>query len=340
MGTLQVSFRGQKVNIPLAPNTRVLDVKLHVSSLAAESNILPGDIKLIFKGKIFSDDAVDLHDYLGGQSSESAKPRVYKLMAMGISAREEKLQKEKHASGIRNAPRIRDDMTESGRAEIARRQRLGRQMLSKMASKDKSSQPQYKFHDIQILSGLPEQEKAREILTSLANDPGVLACLAKHEWNVGCLRELFPEGEIADGDTIILGLNKNKGQEISLRLRTDDLKGFRKILKIKQTLYHELAHNVHSEHDQKFYQLMRQVEKDCTELHWSQNGGHGLGGASSNVVEMDVEHSDTYQGGTYQLGGSNSNYHDQLSARQLASQAALLRLNRKRDNREKDDDKA
>ena len=34
-----------------------------------------------------------------------------------------------------------------------------------------------------------------------------------------------------------------QGQEISLRLRTDDMRGFRKYLKIRETLVHELAHN-------------------------------------------------------------------------------------------------
>lgn len=329
MSTLQVSFRGQKVNIPLVPNTLVKDVKLQVSKVVVESNLLPSDIKLIYKGKIFLDDEVDIYHHLEHDSSKNS--RVYKIMAMGLSVAEKKVQKEKHAASIRNAPRIRDDMTESGRVEIARRQRLGRQMLSKAAAKDKSSQPEYKFHRIETLSGLPEEERAREILTSLANDPGVLACLEKHKWHVGCLKELYPEGKIEDGDTCILGLNTNKGQEISLRLRTDDLKGFRKILRVKETLYHELAHNVHSDHDQKFYQLMRQVEKDCTELHWSQNGGNTLGGASPHVadVDMDVE---TFEGGTYRLGGGGTNQGNQFSTRELASQAALLRLNRKRNN--------
>lgn len=42
----------------------------------------------------------------------------------------------------------------------------------------------------------------------------------------------------------ILGYNRNKGQEISLRLRTDDYAGFRKYLAIRNTLVHELTHNV------------------------------------------------------------------------------------------------
>jgi hypothetical protein len=36
----------------------------------------------------------------------------------------------------------------------------------------------------------------------------------------------------------------NAGQEIHLRLRTDDLKGFRRYARIRETLLHELTHNV------------------------------------------------------------------------------------------------
>jgi hypothetical protein len=39
----------------------------------------------------------------------------------------------------------------------------------------------------------------------------------------------------------MLCLLQNRGQEISLRLRTDDLKGFRKYESIKKTLLHELV---------------------------------------------------------------------------------------------------
>jgi hypothetical protein len=42
----------------------------------------------------------------------------------------------------------------------------------------------------------------------------------------------------------ILGLNKNAGEEISLRLLTDDLEGTRLYREVRKVLLHELAHNV------------------------------------------------------------------------------------------------
>lgn len=52
------------------------------------------------------------------------------------------------------------------------------------------------------------------------------------------------EGLVGVSQVCILGYNRNKGQEISLRLRTDDYAGFRKYLAIRKTLVHELTHNV------------------------------------------------------------------------------------------------
>lgn len=80
---------------------------------------------------------------------------------------------------------------------------------------------------------------------------------------------MFPDGKVGVDPVCVLGLNQNKGQKILLRLRTDDLLGFRKYLRcgaaggpddemadwtdpsscvdgcsIKKVLFHELSHNV------------------------------------------------------------------------------------------------
>ena len=55
-----------------------------------------------------------------------------------------------------------------------------------------------------------------------------------HRWKVGCLCEMYPEGLVGVSEVCVMGLNENRGQRIRLRLRTDDLQGFRKILSIKK----------------------------------------------------------------------------------------------------------
>ncbi|GLD91866.1 hypothetical protein PINS_up000399 [Pythium insidiosum] len=161
----------------------------------------------------------------------------------------------------------------------------------------------YRFHNVEVLENFSDAHRAREILEQLATDRGVLAVMAKHKWTVGCLAEMYPDGKVGVDPVCVLGLNQNKGQKILLRLRTDDLKGFRKFLSIKKVLYHELAHNVHSEHDNDFYQLMRQIEKECGELDWSASNGHVVGGSAVNVIQ-DSPSSESVSAN--RLGGSAS----------------------------------
>eukprot|EP00644_Phytophthora_capsici_P003934 jgi/Phyca11/505767/fgenesh2_kg.PHYCAscaffold_15_\ len=161
----------------------------------------------------------------------------------------------------------------------------------------------YRFHAIEPLKNFADSEKAQEILENLANDRGILAVMAKHKWSVGVLAEMPPDGKVGVDPVCVLGLNQNKGQKILLRLRTDDLLGFRKFLSIKKVLFHELSHNVHSEHDNKFYQLMRQVEKECNELDWTNSSGAAIGGSGA-ILRDDGDFGTSASSGQRLGGGS------------------------------------
>jgi len=114
----------------------------------------------------------------------------------------------------------------------------------------------YGFGDIATLPGLPDEPRAHAILVELANDPGVLAVMRDHRWFVPVLSELYPEGSVGEDPVCVLGLNKGKGAEICLRIRTDNLRGFRYRAVIMKTLWHELAHNELSEHTPAFYDMV------------------------------------------------------------------------------------
>ena len=166
------------------------------------------------------------------------------------------LTKEVEAPKIHLSTRIINDLSTDGFNQVHPSQlRTNKHQVERKRT-------EYEFHRIEVLPGLPDQDKAMEILMGLANDPAVLAVMKKHKWSVGLLAELGPEGKVGEDEVCILGLNTNKGQKIELRIRTDDLKGFRKIQSIKKTLYDELTHNVHGPHDTQFYTLLRQVEKE------------------------------------------------------------------------------
>mmetsp|Transcript_693 Transcript_693/g.1137 ORF Transcript_693/g.1137 Transcript_693/m.1137 type:complete len:524 (+) Transcript_693:85-1656(+) len=211
-------------------------------------------------------------------------------------------------------PRIRDDLTVEGQSH-RRKYAVNARNVTQIGR----IRSQHRFHSIETLPGLPEEQRAREILQSLAEDPGILAVLEKHKWSVGALCELYPEGYVGVSDVCVMGLNENHGQRILLRLRTDDLKGFRKILTIRKVLFHELAHNEHSDHDDSFYMLMRQVEREAGELDWRQGRGRSVGGGTGGGVRESVVSEPSTAPHT--LGGMTPSVPGKL----MASAAALER---------------
>jgi hypothetical protein len=307
---ISVTFRGNRIELPFLSELTVADLKLKVAE-AGGADMTASDIKLLFKGRVLSEDKELLVSVVG------TKPgKIHRIIALGASKTEQDDYNQKFEERLKETGRIRNDLTIEGQRELLRRQKLGQRELQKAAARNATNrQPMYGFGKIETLPSLPEESKAREILMTLANDPGVLSCMAKHRWNVASLAELYPEGQVGQSAVCVMGLNKNKGQQILLRIRTDDLKGFRKILSIRKVLYHELAHNVHSEHDQAFFDLMRQIEKDCTEMDWTQ--GTGL---TSNLMKANPD----TEGGIFRLGGNET--YKTMSARELAARAAELRL--------------
>jgi hypothetical protein len=308
---LVVSFRGQRMELQLTIKTTVGAIKSHISdNVDPALHLVPSDIKLLFKGKkIDQDEEAILKILSDGKKTTSA----YRLMATGASFLEIKQHQADFDMASEHAPRIRDDLSKQGQLEIAKRLRLGRAMMKKAR---KSPSSEYKFGNVNVLPNLPNVDRAREILTSLANDPGILACMERKKWKVGSLSELHPDGKVGHSAVCVMGLNKNKGQEILLRIRTDDLKGFRKILNIRKVLFHELAHNVYSEHDGKFFQLMREVERECNELDWT--NGQGLTETKDDIGMRE------YSAGTHRLGGGTP---DNVPVGELAARAALMRMN-------------
>ena len=325
------------------------DLKTSVAEKAStpttRTSIEPGTIKLLYKGKVLSNNEANVMDIFvvkppsGSTTKKQQAPQVFRVMATGgMTQTESEIMDRELQDGIQKAKSlVRDDLTTEGQRRMRQRQTLGRKMMKEAQLRQNAnsslSTSSYGFGTIETLPNLPDESKAREILESLANDPGIKACMAKHKWFVPSLAEMYPEGKVGESEVCVMGLNRNKGQQILLRIRTDDLKGFRKILSIREVLYHELSHNVHSEHDTKFFQLMRQIKRECLEMDWTK--GHGttqvieeaeseaeIGGAFPNSMVT---------GGTYRLGGedasaSSNNENPKSSVRDLARNAALNRL--------------
>lgn len=150
-----------------------------------------------------------------------------------------------------------------------------------MATFNSKKDLQDRIGKLQVLEGYewqtPPPSKALSLLRRLANDPGIVGIMKKHDWRIGILEEMPPEGFVGISPVCVLGLNTNKGMKVALRLRTDDREGFRSYHTIRATLLHELAHNDISEHDQSFWTLVSKLNKEVVELDWTKSSGQTTG---------------------------------------------------------------
>lgn len=262
-----VVYGGEKVDISIDENDTIDEV---IQRAAMSVGQQKSDLKLIHKGKIL----------LGTSKIIEIGNSNAKLLLVGNSSGN---------TVIPNAASklIRDDLTEEGRNH--RRPYA----ISVRDIKQRTNASPYRFHKVTPLSHYPDAHRAHTILNSLANDPGILHVLELHKWSVGELCEMEPEGYVGVSEVCVLGLNQNKGQRIYLRIRTDDKLGFRKILTIRNVLYHELAHNEHSDHDDAFYRLMRQVQREAEAADWTRGRAHRLSNHSvyeaPDVSEQTVQ---------------------------------------------------
>ncbi|XP_031262033.1 uncharacterized protein LOC116120231 isoform X2 [Pistacia vera] len=205
--------------------------------------------------------------------------------------------------------------------------RLRQRMLDGPIAPLKLPQGQYIFCDFRTLQipGVelnPPASEALKRMHMLAADPGIVAIMNKHRWHVGIMTEMAPVGYVGISPKCILGVNKNHGEEISLRLRTDDLKGFRKYERIKKTLLHELAHMLYSEHDANFYALDKQLNQEAASLDWTKSRGHSLSGVRYSDQYEDNLFAGDIRNASHKLGGNVS---EQLVSARASSVAAAYR---------------
>jgi len=142
----------------------------------------------------------------------------------------------------------------------------------------------------------PHAFRAMELLEKLAADPGIVAIMKERELVVGTLGEMDPiddrimmKTEAKGG--CLLGYNTNRGLHIDIKLRTDDLSGFRDYTELVATLIHELSHNWVSEHNLLFwtnYAQMR-VEYFCTHARLRKSALVVRGKKTAELAGLDIK---------------------------------------------------
>ncbi|KAA1469628.1 WLM-domain-containing protein [Dentipellis sp. KUC8613] len=132
------------------------------------------------------------------------------------------------------------------------------------------------------LKGRPKADQALPLLQRIASL--VKPIMRKHGWKLPVLAEFFPESPN------LLGMNVNGGQKILLRLRPASVPDtFYPEEDLIGTMLHELTHNVHGPHDDKFYKFLAELEEEYEALQRSGYAGEGFH-SKGNRLGQNVSH--------------------------------------------------
>ena len=299
-----------------------LDILLQQIQLINQFDI--HTIKLLYKGKIINNSN---NNTLLTDIGITSGSKLY-LQASLIS----------EITQLQNQPeyRLRDDLLSTSSTKRKSKATL---------TNTKSNRPriggygveQYGFGTIKVLE-LPGKEASRALLQRIANDPSVLNVMKKRKFFVPELVEMYPGGNNGTKNVdpvCILGLNVNQGAQIHLRIRTDDLQGYIKYNTILKTVFHELAHNLLSEHNNEFFALVSELERQGQSLDWTRSSGHTTGNGTSiyhKESESEEEYEPAFIGGSGTTGylpstaESSSDNKGTVINRDVFAQAALRRL--------------
>ena len=144
------------------------------------------------------------------------------------------------------------------------------------------------FGALEPLGGFRDKHVAAAMLARLAHDRGVLVVMKRHGWRVGTLFELFPKGKVGMSPSCLMGVNVNHGERIGLRLRTDDLAGWRPYENVRKVLFHELTHQEHSEHGIPFNEYMSALLREADAHDWTVSAGQRLDGGTVDKVRHGI----------------------------------------------------
>lgn len=232
-----------------------------------------------------------------------------------------------------------DQMCERvAKRNVARMAQRAKSKLFPQRNQSRSTEDStYTFLQVRPLQGLPHPERSEKLLHKLKEDPGIRTVMRNHKFTVSLLTEMEPLSNTQsnhEGTSRLLGLNRNQGEVIELRLRTDAYDGYRDYKTIRKTLVHELTHNVHSAHDRQFWDLCNKLEKEVQAADWK-HGGRTVGESSHYVTSGEADddegvHEDHggWSGGEFVLGGVKTESTVGMSRREILANAAQERQRR------------
>jgi hypothetical protein len=281
---ITLTHHGKPITLSFAHDATISDLS---SRIADELSIPPSNQKLLVGGKLglqkppFKNPAIPLSEFaakkitLMGSTTAEVSSLNASISAASAPRRPGPI---KAATPARNRDyqRIQDDAT-------------------------------YTFHTLRPLPYLPNPSRSLAFLERLRDDAGIKAAMRAHKFSVPLLTEMDPAMHTTQ-ESRTLGLNRNQGEVIELRLRTDAYDGYRDYKTIRKTLCHELAHNVWGPHDRNFWNLCKQIEREVDRDDWK-SGGHSVGNqeyASYEPSEEECYDHGGWTGGEFVLGSGGS----------------------------------
>lgn len=250
---ITVAFNGKHVTLHNITRDTTID---EIASLARETFDLPEEtsLKFVMKGKVV------------GQGEDSTKP-VFPSGLGSVSKLPPKIVIMATADQTLKELRLkRADPTIRGFDHEPKKDVSNR---SAVWGPSTTQNREYKFCRLQACTWqsfghrptetTPHAFKAMQLLERISTDPGVVAIMIERELVVGTLGEMDPiddrlmQKKAEQDGACLLGYNTNAGARIDIKLRTDDLSGFRAYPDLVATLIHELSHNWVGEHNALFW---------------------------------------------------------------------------------------
>jgi hypothetical protein len=90
------------------------------------------------------------------------------------------------------------------------------------------------------------------------------------------------------------------------------MKGFRKYEVVIATVLHELAHNVHSEHDASFWALNSQLNKEYKAFNWTLSGGGCTPPNNNNHNNHNHNHHNNHNNHNHIHNNHNHNHNNHI----------------------------
>lgn len=257
--SVNLSFQGKTIAVPHVTTSTTGIALLRNAGIVPDEGM---QVKMLYKGK-----KVELDEVLF-TTFQKKTPKILLIASSSIQISE--IQEKRSDPTIRGFDQERSVET--------------KKTSSDYWGPNTAQDPNYKFCRFRACTwqsfghrptdDTPHAFRAMELLEQLATDPGIVAIMKERELVVGTLGEMDPiddrlmkQKQQQNPGSCLLGYNTNGGMRIDLKLREDNLRGFRPYSGIAATLIHELSHNWVGEHNLLFWTNYGQMRAEYLHTH-------------------------------------------------------------------------